>query len=427
MKVAIIGSGISGLSAAYAMRKTHDVHVFEAEGHPGGHAHTVTVLDGDRDVSIDTGFIVYNETTYPGFTALLKDLGVETMATEMSFGMSCATHDLEYSSRGLAGMLAHPTAMATPSRARMIWEIRKFYRHSKELLSKYSKTNTSLGEFLEEGNYGVEFRRHFLVPLVGSIWSTPATGVLDYPARYLFEFLHNHGLLSTTGRLLWRSVVGGSRRYVDKLVRQLPNGVRVNSPIRKIYRHSDGITVIPWAGLPQEFDHIVLATHADESLRLLAGATSLERQALSELVYKPSRVVLHTDSKVMPTRRRAWAGWNYVAYPCTEDAGFVSISYHMNRLQGLNALNDYFVSVNPTDLISPDQIITEFDYAHPQYSASTQQAQVRLRSINGANRTHFAGAFLGHGFHEDGFQAGLNVAVQLATARSPQFPREVAV
>jgi len=426
MKVAVIGSGISGLSAAYAMRTTHDVHVFESEGRPGGHAHTVTIHEGNRDVAVDTGFIVYNEATYPGFTSLLAELDVPTIATEMSFGMSCATHNLEYSSRGLAGMFAQPRAMATPSRAKMIWEIRRFYREATALLNSGPEEIISLGEFLDLGCFGEEFRRHFLSPLVGAIWSTPATGIPDYPARYLFEFLHNHGLLGTTGRLEWRTVVGGSKAYVDRLIGRLPNGVRLNSPIQAIHRDIDGVSVIPWSGNPERFDHVVFATHADQSLRLLRDHTLLERQALSSLVYEPSRVVLHSDEVVMPRRRRAWAGWNYSATSCMADAGPVSISYHMNRLQKLDAVHDYFVSMNPSVDLAAERIIAEFDYAHPQYSVLTQQAQEILRSINGANRTHFAGAFLGHGFHEDGFKAGLDVALQLQGVGLTVKPSEVA-
>ena len=413
MKIAIIGSGISGLSAAYLMRNSHDVHVFEALEHPGGHAHTVTVLEGDRDIQVDTGFIVYNETTYPGFTALLNELSVPTSVAEMSFGVSCSAHNIEYSSRGPSGMLAQPLAMVRPSRAKMLWEIRRFYREAKSLLDGEEGGTVSLGEFLAAMKYSEEFCRHFLTPLVGSIWSTPAIGVLGYPARYLFEFLHNHGLLSTSGRLTWRTVRGGARAYVDRLVSYLPNGVRLNSPVRSIDRHENGVTVIPWSGFPQEFDHVVLATHADQSLRLLSEPTELEERALSSFTYEPSRVVLHTDSQVMPRRRRAWAGWNYAAHSCMADAAPISVSYHMNRLQALGAHNDYFISVNPTNNLNGEQIIAEFEYAHPQYSLRSLGSQNILRSINGANRTHFAGAFFGHGFHEDGFQAGLNVAMEL--------------
>jgi predicted NAD/FAD-binding protein len=424
MKIAIIGSGISGLSAAYLMRNSHDVHVFEALEHPGGHAHTETVLEGDRDIQVDTGFIVYNESTYPGFTGLLDELNVLTTASEMSFGVSCSAHNIEYSSRGLSGMLAQPLAMARASRAKMLWEIRRFYRESKCLLDVETNDTASLGEFLDAMKYGDEFRRHFLIPLVGSIWSTPATGVLDYPAQYLFKFLHNHGLLSTSGRLQWRTVQGGARAYVDRLVSHLPNGVRLNSPVRSIDRHETGVTVIPWSGFTQEFDHVVLATHADQSLRLLSEPTATEERALSSFKYKPSRVVLHTDPQVMPRRRQAWAGWNYSAHSCMTDAGPISISYHMNRLQALGAHNDYFISVNPPLDLDDDRIISEFEYAHPQYSVKSLGAQKTLRAINGSNRTHFAGAFFGHGFHEDGFQAGLNVAMELtAPGLLPQWKK----
>lgn len=416
MKIAIVGSGISGLSAAYLMRNEHDVHVFEAAHKPGGHSNTVTVLEGDRDVSVDTGFIVYNEVTYPGFTALLEELGIETMESDMSFAMGCRVHGLEYSSRGLRGMLAQPGGMLRPSRLRMALEIRRFYREAVALVESGFDTTATLGDFLDERKFGAEFQRHFIVPLVGAIWSTPSGGVIDYPLRSLLGFMSNHGLLSFSERLQWRTVRGGSQRYVDALVAQLPNGVRTGHAVSGIVRDYDGVTLYLGDGSVQRFDHVVLATHPDQALRSLDEPTDAERNALGAIRYEQNKVVLHRDASVMPTRRASWSSWNYVTNLCTDTPGPVSVSYHMNRLQGLDAMHDYFVTVNPQVELDPKLVVEEFEYAHPQYITSTLAAQQTLKAINGQNRTHFAGAYLGHGFHEDGFRSGAAVADDLARA-----------
>jgi len=423
MRVAVIGSGISGLTAAYGMRNEHDVHVFEAGRSAGGHSHTLTVHEGDRDVAVDTGFIVYNEVTYPGFTALLKELGTATIDSEMSFGVSCKPHGLEYSSRGIAGMFAQPTSMMHPSRLRMPFEIMRFHRESKALLERGGVAEDSLGEFLSRYGFSAAFRNHYIAPLVGAIWSTPPNAVPSYPVRYLFEFLHNHGLLSFTGRLLWRTVKGGSRQYVEKMVKRLPNGVRVNTPIESVSRDADGVSLIV-RGETLRFDRVVLACHSDQALRLLADATPTERQALGDIAYEPSRVVLHSDAQVMPQRKRAWASWNFATDACTDGPSPASVTYHINRLQRLDAERDYFVTVNPKVELDSSKVIEQFSYSHPQYTRKSIKAQGLLKSVNGFNRTHFAGAYLGHGFHEDGFRSGQDVAVALSAGVRSLAPIE---
>jgi len=425
MKIAVIGSGISGLAAARAMSGIHDIHVFESTSQPGGHAHTVTVVEGIREIPIDTGFIVFNETTYPGFSKLLSDLDVSTNETRMSFSVSCAAHDIEYSSLGLRGMLAQPRAMLTPSRARMALEILRFYREAGEILDCDTCNDESLGEYLSRRGYGKEFTRHFIVPLVGCIWSTPSNAVSSYPARYLFAFLNNHGLLKPTGRHQWKTIRGGSRQYVERLVEQLPNKVRVSTPVSAIIRHASGVTVVLKSGLTEQFDHVVIATHSDQALQLLSEPTPLEKQALLDLRYKDSRVVLHTNRNVMPARAKAWASWNYTTDSCLEGPSPVSVSYHMNNLQQFTAEQDYFISVNPRTELAPEQIVAEFTYSHPQYRRPTQSAQTILRSLNGHNKIHFAGAYLGHGFHEDGLQSGLQVADDLVKSPVTYSPLKV--
>jgi len=422
VKIAVIGSGISGLTAAHSMAGVHDIHVFESSSHPGGHAHTVTVLEGDREIPIDTGFIVFNEATYPGFSKLLNELKVSTNKTRMSFAVSCAAHDIEYSSLGLKGMLAHPRAMLAPSRTKMVLEILRFYREANEILDCDTGNDESLGEYLSRKGYGKEFNRHFIVPLIGCIWSTSPDAVSSYPARYLFAFLNNHGLLKPTGRHQWKTIRGGSRQYVERLVERLPNKVRVRTPVHSIARHADGVAVILQSGCAEQFDRVVLATHSNQALQLLSRPTPLERQALLDLRYKDSRVVLHTNRNVMPVRAKAWAAWNYTTASCLETPSPASVSYHMNKLQQLDAEQDYFISVNPHTEVAPEQIVAEFTYSHPQYDRATQSAQIILRSISGSNKVHFAGAYLGHGFHEDGFQSGLRVACDLAKSQTLYSP-----
>ena len=414
MKIAVIGSGISGLSAAYMLRDQHDVHVFEEGARPGGHSNTVTVLEGDRDVPIDTGFVVYNEVTYPGFTALLQQLNVETTESDMSLGLACRAHDLEYSSRGgLRGILAQPGAMLRPDRLRMGLDIWRFYEEGQGMLRAGAPDDMSLVEFLDQRGYGREFRRHFVVPLVGAIWSMPARNVMAYPLNSLLGFMKNHGLLSISGRLAWRTVQGGSRRYVDALVAQLPNGIRTGQPVVQIFRDKDGVTVYTGDGSANRFDHVILATHSDQTLRLLDDPTDVERSALSEIGYEPNRVVLHRDRSAMPTRRGAWSSWNYVTDACTDAPGPVSVTYHMNRLQRLDSSHDYFVTVNPHMEIDPALVVDTFEYAHPQFTKRALGAQKVLQTINGINRTHFAGAYMGRGFHEDGVRSGAAVAADL--------------
>jgi predicted NAD/FAD-binding protein len=418
VKIAVIGSGISGLAAAYGLRKQYDVHVFEAGGSAGGHSNTVKVLEGDMEVSVDTGFVVYNETTYPEFTALLEELDVATIRSEMSFGVSCTRHDLEYSSRGIPGMFSQPTAMLRPARLRLLFEISRFNQESKALLDSSSSTQESLGEFLRERGFSFEFREHYITPLVGAIWSTPPAAVTNYPARYLFAFLRNHGLLSFTGRLIWRTIKGGSEQYVEKLAARLPNGVRVNEPVESVSRDAQGVSLAMRGGETERFDRVVLACHSDQALGILTDATISERRALGELAYEPSRVVLHRDARVMPKRKRAWASWNFATDTCPNLPGPASVTYHMNRLQRLDATMEYFVTVNPRVELDQELVIQEFAYAHPQYTRSSIESQKLLSNLNGLNRTHFAGAYMGHGFHEDGFRSGQDVAVALSRTAS---------
>lgn len=415
MRIAVIGAGISGLAAAYFMRADHDVYLFEANDYAGGHAQTIIVSDGISEFPIDTGFITYNTQTYPGFSKMLNDLDVPTIQSDMSLGFSCGVHDLEYSSRGIRGIFSQPNGMLRPKRLRMGLEILRFYRDAKRLLTKSNDDLVSIGDFLSRRGYSAEIRRHFVVPLLSSIWSAPPDGVEDYPAEFIFRFLDNHGLLGVTGRLRWRTIQGTSKEYVQKIVGLLPNGVYLRTPVTSVKRDSDGVRVVLRGGESLQFDHLVFACHSDQALSQLMDASAIEKRALRGVSYEESRVMVHTDSRVMPVRPNAWGSWNYVTDTCGKENGNGSlcVTYHINRLQKLASPQNFFVTVNPSIEIKPELVLSEFRVAHPQYTKDSIEAQQILKSLNGKGTIHFAGAYLGHGFHEDGLASGMNVAMSL--------------
>jgi predicted NAD/FAD-binding protein len=425
MKVAVVGSGVSGLTAAYLMQ--HDVHVFESGTEPGGHTRTVTILEGDRSVNVDVGFMVYNEDTYRGFSALLTELDVETQPSEMSFSVSCGRCGVEFGTRGLKGMLAQPANVLRPSWLGIPLGLRRFYRDALRLLDSDEACRTTLGEFLDIGRYGDELQRHVIVPLVASIWSTPASAVSDFPARHLFKFLANHGLLGFAGRREWRTIVGGASKYVERMVEALPNGVRTDAPVVAVTRHADGVIVELTDGSSELFDAIVLACHSDQSLRLLTDPNSAEKAALRGIEYMPSTVVLHSDASAMANKRAAWSSWNYKTQSCTRDPEPANVTYHLNRLQRLDTTHDYFLSLNPVCDLEPDLVIQEFEFSHPLYTRHTFASQDMLRSLNGTNRTYYAGAYMGNGFHEDGYRSGADVADTIGRrARVPALSEAMA-
>ncbi|MEK9658609.1 MAG: FAD-dependent oxidoreductase [Chloroflexota bacterium] len=412
-RIAVVGGGISGIAAALRARDSgHAVTLFEAEPILGGHARTLSVESADGPSSLDTGFLVYNEATYPGFTGFLQRLGVQTQRSDMSFGASCPQHGFEYGSRGLRSMLAQPSNLLRPGRVRMLADFLRFYHASGAALREPAAAPATLGGLLADG-YGNEFRDHFLVPLISAVWSMPAGRVGDFPLAFLLRFLANHGLLSVGGRLPWRTVTGGSRSYVDRAAVLLGDGVRLGTPVRTVRRDRLGVSVVSGSGT-ERFDAIVLATHADVSLRLLERPSSVERRALKALAYSPSRVVTHTDAGLMPRRRAAWCSWNYRSTSCGDGDSGVSVTYHLNRLQGLKVRQNYFVSVNPSSEPAPGTVLDETVMSHPLYTEASVGAQAALRSVGGALRTAYAGAYLGHGFHEDGYRSGVEAVDALA-------------
>jgi uncharacterized protein len=389
MRIAVIGSGVSGLGAAYLLSRAHDVHVFERDGRAGGHANTV-VHDG---LALDTGFLVHNEHNYPLLGRLFGELGVETHQSEMSFSVSCSGCGLEYSGRR---PFAQPANAARPGFVALLWEIGRWLR-----TARAEDEAQSLAGYLDEHGYSQRFRRHFLVPLTSALWSTAPGRALEFPAAYAIRFFDNHGMLGF-GRFRWRTVTGGSRRYVDAIAARLGSRLRLGNGVRSLRRTADGAELRVGEDV-ERFDRVVVATHADQALALLEDASPDERRVLGGFAYTSNDAILHTDSSFLPRNRRARASWNYRL----GDHGRPTITYHLNRLQALEADRDYCVTLN--EHVPEEHVLERFTYDHPLYTGETLRAQAELPRLEVA-RTHYAGAYFGNGFHEDGLASGVAVA-----------------
>lgn len=418
MRIGIVGGGISGLTAARLLARGHQVELFERETHAGGHAHTALVPTASGEIPVDTGFIVYNETTYPGFSAMLRELQVPTQPSDMSFGCRCLACGLEYSTRGAAGFFAQHGRILRPRHWRLLADLRAFFVDARRMLDTGGNEEQTLGQYLSSSRWrgrGSDLGGHFLVPLSAAVWSTAPAEVLDFPLTYLLRFLSNHGLIGFGRSLEWRTVRGGSREYVRRLLAELPAAaVQLSTAVAAVSPLPDGSVEIHLSrGDRRRFDRVILATHADQALSLLAGAGPVEQRALGGFRYTSNRVVLHTDPSTLPRLSDARASWNVATADCIPTANMLSMTYDLTRLQSLGGPDRLLVSVNPGPL-ETRRVIAEFSYAHPRYGHDTLAAQRGVAAIQGTRGVYFAGAHLGYGFHEDGHRSGVEVAALIA-------------
>lgn len=402
MKIAIVGSGIAGNVIARHLHREHEITVFEADSHIGGHTHTHSIEVAEERHEIDTGFIVFNDWTYPNFIALLDELGVESQPSAMSFSVRNERSGLEYNGTTLNTLFAQRSNILRPSFHRMIRDILRFNREAPALLE--GDDSIDLGQYLTERGYSAQFRDDYLVPMGAAIWSTDPARMLAFPARYFVRFFANHGMLSVDQRPQWRAIKGGSARYVEKLTAPFRDRIRLNTAVESIRRSVHGVTIKASGCEAECFDHVFLACHSDQALRLLADASPLENEVLGAIPYQANEVVLHTDTRMLPRSRRAWAAWNYHVQ---REPGPIALTYNMNILQSLSARETFCVTLNRNDDIDPARILKRLVYHHPLYTPAGVAAQQRQHEVNGMRRTYFCGAYWRYGFHEDGVASAL--------------------
>ncbi len=413
-RIVVIGAGVAGLSAAWRLGEVAEVTVLEAEDRLGGHANTLDAPGPGGDTPVDTGFIVYNEDNYPNFTALLDHLGVASQPADMGLSVSLDGGDLEYSSNAL---IAQKRNLLRPRFWRMIADILRFYRRAPDDLRRLEGSGTSVDAYLEHGRFGPAFRDDHLLPMAAAIWSTPLDRIGDYPAASLIRFFLNHGMMSVSGRGLWRTVTGGSRSYVRKLVEAVRADFRTGVRVAGLSRTETGVRVRLADGATLDFDEAVLAVHGDTALALLEDPTPEETALLGAFRYAKNRVMLHRDPALMPRRRSAWTAWNHIGRRDRPSEG--PVTYWMTYLQSLQGAGDLFVTLNPPEDFRPKSLIAEIPYEHPLYDAAAIEAQRRLWSLQGVRRTWFCGSYFGHGFHEDALQSGLAAAEAMGAPRRP--------
>ena len=407
-RIAVVGAGIAGLGAAWTLAPQHDVTVFEANDYLGGHSNTVEADFGDVAIPVDTGFIVYNEHNYPNLTALFAELDVPTEPTDMSLGVSMGGGALEYAGSP-SGLFAQHSNILKPRFWRMVLSLWRFYKAAPRLTASGGLEALTIEDLLIKRGTSRSFREDHLLPMIAAIWSAPVEKVRRFPAEHVMRFFDGHRLFEIGERPKWRTVSGGSREYVKRLAAGIGNDIRLACPIEKVERGTSGVTITPHDRTPETFDHVVIATHGDQALAMLADATTEEQQILGTFRCESNRAVLHRDPAVMPKRRAVWSSWNYTE-AVAGDHRQVSATYWMNRLQNIDPRYPIFLSVNPIVEPAPDLVFAEFAYDHPLYDLATTQAQTALNRIQGVRRTWFCGAYCGYGFHEDGLSAGLDVA-----------------
>jgi uncharacterized protein len=407
VRIAIVGAGISGLVVAHLLQDEHEVTLFEAADYAGGHTNTIRVDTPNETHEVDTGFIVFNDRNYPNFERLLDRLGVASQPSTMSFSVSDGLGDFEYSGSSPNGLFAKRAHLLTPWFHRMLADLSRFNRAALTLLHRDDE-GPALGLWLEQQSFSQPFIDRLIVPQASAVWSADPHQMWTFPARFLAEFFDNHGMLSLRNRPQWRTIRGGSARYVEALTRQFTGQIRLATPVQSVIRSDDHVLVTPRGGEHERFDEVVLATHADQSLSMLGDATDREHEVLGAIPYQPNEAVLHTDVRMLPRRRRAWASWNYhLAQP---PATRTTVTYHMNKLQSLQAERELCVTLNRTSEIDPRHVIRTISYAHPVYTTAGVRAQARFDEISARSATHFCGAYWGWGFHEDGVVSALRVA-----------------
>ena len=418
MRIAVVGSGVSGLTAAYALhRGGHQVVLYERDRTPGGHVATVSVPAAGGAINVDTGFIVYNEPTYPRLTQLFRELGVATQPSDMSFASTCRACDVEFGTKSLGAFLAQRSLAARPGHLAMVPDILRFYRDARDILGAPDPSGATVRDYLRDRRFGRAFREHFLIPIIAAVWSTPPGETMDYPLHYLLRFLDNHGLIGVGRTHPWRTVKGGSRTYVERLLATLPaDTLRAGHAVVGITRDAAGVRIRTTSGSLERADAVVLATHADDALAILADADPAERAALASFGYTRNEVVLHTDERLMPRRRAAWSSWNVEQVACGTPGAPLTMTYHMDRLQRLEGSPGMFVSINPGDRVRDERVILARTFAHPRYTATTLAGQTQIARLQGHRATWYAGAHLGWGFHEDGCRSGDEVADRIGAA-----------
>jgi len=414
-RIAVIGSGISGLAAAYYLSRKHQVFLFEREQRLGGHTHTVTVESSQGPLPIDTGFIVHNERMYPNLIRLLTELNVPRVASDMSFAVSCRKTGYEYSSRGLRGFFAQRGNALRATPYLLYHEIRRFNREAPRIFHRSDAHRLKVGEFLEEHGYTRFFREFYLYPMASAVWSCGHEAVREFPAAMLIRFFDNHGMLTVSGAAQWKTIPGGCSRYLEPIIRPLGDRILTGVTIRTVTRDDLGVTLKFHGGRPEmRFDHAVFATNGDQVLPLLEDPTAAEREVFSKFVTSRNDVILHTDENMLPRREEAWASWNYLLHQDARNGhGPATVTYHMNRLQSLPVEENYCVTLNANGAIRPEKILRRFVYQHPIFTLDALRAQHRWKEINGARRSSFCGAYWINGFHEDGVNSALRVAEAL--------------
>lgn len=410
MKVAIIGAGISGLTCAWLMHPHHEITLYESESIVGGHSNTVEFECEDKAYRIDTGFIVYNDRNYPNFMKLLARLAIRGVPTEMSFAVRCDRTGVEYSGSGLAGLFAQKRNLVRPSFLRMVADILRFNRAGAEDAQRDLGTMT-VGDYLKRNGYGSGFTQHYLLPMGAAIWSCPTGTFADFPIQFILEFYRNHGLLSLTNRPQWYTIPGGSRRYVERMSAQFTARIRTSSPVVRVERDDDGVTVSA-AGDVSRFDEVIFACHSDQALRMLGEPSGLEEKTLSGFPYEINEAVLHTDSSVLPRCRKAWSAWNYRIAQSGGEASAATVTYNMNILQHIQSSKTFCVTLNDSDRIAESAVISRHRYAHPVFTSQRAVLQSMHAQLIRRNRTSYCGAYWGNGFHEDGVNSAMAVCRQ---------------